>query len=208
MKTWVQSLGWEDPLEKGTATRPQYFGLENFTDRGAWRATVHVVTIQLIQSKTACTSHHWPHWAWGQARAESLHHPHICPCSHPRACNCMFLKDKIKPWTSSPVSPISVSCYCCLATIIWFFIVFPFIRSPFQIFIICKCGMTSRSSYESRAKILSNCPREKNLLYSQIRKCMWNWRFITDTQPCEYTRVKELNPKDKELRQEMSLPWV
>ena len=29
-ETWVQSLGWEDPLEKGKAT--QYFGLENSMD--------------------------------------------------------------------------------------------------------------------------------------------------------------------------------
>ena len=27
-ETWVQSLGWEDPLEKGKATRSQYSGLE------------------------------------------------------------------------------------------------------------------------------------------------------------------------------------
>ena len=40
----VQSLGWEDPLEKGMAGYPlQYFCLENFMDRGAWRATVHGV---------------------------------------------------------------------------------------------------------------------------------------------------------------------
>ena len=29
---WVQSLGWEDPLEKEKATQPQYSGLENFMD--------------------------------------------------------------------------------------------------------------------------------------------------------------------------------
>ena len=33
-ETWVQSLGQEDSLEK-------YSYLENFTDRGAWQATVH-----------------------------------------------------------------------------------------------------------------------------------------------------------------------
>ena len=37
----VQSLGWEDPLEKGMATHPNILGLENAMDRGAWRATVH-----------------------------------------------------------------------------------------------------------------------------------------------------------------------
>ena len=38
-ETWVQSLGAEDPLEKGMAT--QYSCLENPMDRGAWQATVH-----------------------------------------------------------------------------------------------------------------------------------------------------------------------
>ena len=43
-KTWVQSLGREDPLEKGMATQSsQYSCLENSIDRGAWRATVHGV---------------------------------------------------------------------------------------------------------------------------------------------------------------------
>ena len=43
-ETWVSSLGWEDPLEKGTAGYPlQYSGLENPMDRGAWQATVHGV---------------------------------------------------------------------------------------------------------------------------------------------------------------------
>ena len=32
--TWVQSLGWEDPLEKETATLLQYPCLENSIDRG------------------------------------------------------------------------------------------------------------------------------------------------------------------------------
>ena len=31
-ETWVLSLGWEDPLEKGKAYPPQYSGLENSTD--------------------------------------------------------------------------------------------------------------------------------------------------------------------------------
>ena len=40
-ETWVQSLGWEDPLEKGMAT--QYSGLEDSMDKGAWQAIVHGV---------------------------------------------------------------------------------------------------------------------------------------------------------------------
>ena len=35
-ETWVRSLGWEDPLEKGTAYPLQYFGLENSTDNTLW----------------------------------------------------------------------------------------------------------------------------------------------------------------------------
>ena len=35
-ETWIQSLAWEDPLEKGMATHSQYSCLENSMDRGAW----------------------------------------------------------------------------------------------------------------------------------------------------------------------------
>ena len=31
-ETWVQSLGWEDPLEKEKATHSSYSGLENSMD--------------------------------------------------------------------------------------------------------------------------------------------------------------------------------
>ena len=31
-ETWIQSLGWEDALEKGTATYLQYSGLEKSMD--------------------------------------------------------------------------------------------------------------------------------------------------------------------------------
>ena len=38
-ETWVQSLGREDPLEKGVATRSSILQ-ENPMDRRAWQATV------------------------------------------------------------------------------------------------------------------------------------------------------------------------
>ena len=41
-ETWVQSLGWEDPVEKGKVIF-QYSGLENSMD-----STVHGVMIVLI----------------------------------------------------------------------------------------------------------------------------------------------------------------
>ena len=40
----VQSLGWEDVLEKEMATHSNILALENPMDRGAWRATVHGVS--------------------------------------------------------------------------------------------------------------------------------------------------------------------
>ena len=40
----VQSLGWQDPLEKGIAYPLQYSNLDNLMDRGAWQTTVHGVT--------------------------------------------------------------------------------------------------------------------------------------------------------------------
>ena len=39
-ETQLQSLGWEDLLEKGMAYPLQHSCLKNSMDRGAWRATV------------------------------------------------------------------------------------------------------------------------------------------------------------------------
>ena len=42
-ETWVRSLGWEDPLEKGMATHSSILAWRIPMDRGAWRATVQGV---------------------------------------------------------------------------------------------------------------------------------------------------------------------
>ena len=42
-ETWVQSLGWEDPLEKKMATTPVFLP-ENPMGRETWQSTVHGVT--------------------------------------------------------------------------------------------------------------------------------------------------------------------
>ena len=42
-ETWVQSLGWEDLLEKGMATHTSILAWRIPMDRGAWWATVHGV---------------------------------------------------------------------------------------------------------------------------------------------------------------------
>ena len=40
-ETWVQSLGWKIPLEKGMATHSSILAWRIPMDRGAWRARVH-----------------------------------------------------------------------------------------------------------------------------------------------------------------------
>ena len=42
-ETCVQSLGWEDLLEKGMATHSSILAMENSMDRGAWRVAVHSI---------------------------------------------------------------------------------------------------------------------------------------------------------------------
>ena len=42
-ETWVQSLGWEDPLEEGMATLSGILAWRILMDRGAWWATIHGV---------------------------------------------------------------------------------------------------------------------------------------------------------------------
>ena len=43
-ETWVQPLGWEDPLEEGLATHSSILAWRIPMDRGAWQAKVHRVT--------------------------------------------------------------------------------------------------------------------------------------------------------------------
>ena len=47
-ETWVQSLGWEDPLEEGMAIHSSILALRIPMDRGAWWAAVSGVA----QSRT------------------------------------------------------------------------------------------------------------------------------------------------------------
>jgi len=43
-KSWFLFLGWEDALEEGMATHSGIFVWRIPMDRGAWWATVHVVS--------------------------------------------------------------------------------------------------------------------------------------------------------------------
>ena len=51
-ETWVQSLGWEDPLEEGLATHSSILAWRIPMDRGACWAKVHGVAKEL--DKTEC----------------------------------------------------------------------------------------------------------------------------------------------------------
>ena len=43
-ETWVQFLGWEDPLEEGMETHSSILAWRIPMDRGAWWGTVHGFT--------------------------------------------------------------------------------------------------------------------------------------------------------------------
>ena len=43
-ETWVQSLGWEDPLEKGMETHSSILAWRIPMDREAWKVSVHRVS--------------------------------------------------------------------------------------------------------------------------------------------------------------------
>ena len=51
-ETWVQSLGWEDPLEEGMATHSSILAWRIPIDSGTWLATAHGVA----QSQTQLSS--------------------------------------------------------------------------------------------------------------------------------------------------------
>ena len=42
-ETWVQSLGWEDPLEEKNGNRLQYSSLKNPMDRETWQAIIQSI---------------------------------------------------------------------------------------------------------------------------------------------------------------------
>ena len=56
-ETWVQSLGWEDPLEEGMATHSSILAWGIPTNRVAWRAIVHGVTNKPDTTEQPITAH-------------------------------------------------------------------------------------------------------------------------------------------------------
>ena len=74
LETWVQHLGWEDPLEKGTATLSSILAWRiplpgEFLDRGAWQATVHGVA----KSQTQLNNFHF-HFHFGDFSIWEMEH--------------------------------------------------------------------------------------------------------------------------------------
>ena len=63
-ETWVQFLGWEDPLEKGMATSSNILAWKIPMDRGAWQAAVYGVANsrtckELDTTEQLSTAQHW-----------------------------------------------------------------------------------------------------------------------------------------------------
>ena len=57
-ETWILSMGWEDLLEEGMATHSSILAWRIPMDRGAWRATVHVVTKSQTWTERLSTAQH------------------------------------------------------------------------------------------------------------------------------------------------------
>ena len=69
-ETWVWSLGWEEPLDKGMATHSSVLAWRILMDKGAWLATVHGVTksrtLEWLRTIGLCllTKHDEVKWKW------------------------------------------------------------------------------------------------------------------------------------------------
>ena len=59
-ETQVQSLGWEDPLEEGTATQSSFLAWRIPMDRGAWQAAVHGVAKSRARLSDFTFTFHFP----------------------------------------------------------------------------------------------------------------------------------------------------
>ena len=57
-ETWFQSLGWEDPLEKGMATHSGILAWRILMDGGVWWATVHGMAESDMTEQLCTTQQH------------------------------------------------------------------------------------------------------------------------------------------------------
>ena len=56
-ETWVQSLGWEYPLEEGMATYSSILAWRIPMNRGAWQVAVHWVTESDMTEQLSTAQH-------------------------------------------------------------------------------------------------------------------------------------------------------
>ena len=57
--TWVQSLGWEDPLEEGMATHSSILAWRIHMDRGAWQAELLLSVWETVLSLVLALGRYW-----------------------------------------------------------------------------------------------------------------------------------------------------
>ena len=57
LETWVQFLGWEDPLEEGMATHSSILAWRIPMNRVAWQAIVHGVANKSDTTEQQITAH-------------------------------------------------------------------------------------------------------------------------------------------------------
>ena len=158
-KTWVRSLGWEDPLEKGKATHSSVLAWRtpwmvqskgvaksqtrlidfhfHFMYRGAWWASVHGVTKNGIRMK------------WLRTHACSLQMAVPRAGIKPAAEACSLYH-----WTAKDVTSI---------------LFLSFIASPWTIITLLVCSLFMSSN--EHISIM-------NLF------CFWVWWLLLDSTPC------------------------
>ena len=121
-ETLVQSLGWEDPLEKGMAGYPlQYSYLRNPMDRRAWLYTALLSNMTKWLMHTRAQNRGQDQIIWPRTVFQTLHHPssqtliHLGPCQA-LAPNPQCLALSRLPGSSSSSLGTVFSCYLPLTT--------------------------------------------------------------------------------------------
>ena len=95
-ETWVRSLGWEDPLEKGKATHSSIL---------AWRIpwTVHGV------AKSWTWLSNWTELNWIQTRWRQWKRPNAVYSRSGSEWSCSVVSDSfLTPWTVASQAPLSM----------------------------------------------------------------------------------------------------
>ena len=113
-ETQVWSLGCEDPLEKGMATL-QYSCLENYTDGGAWRATVDGVTKNRTRLKQLSKHAEWILFTLVSARNEEraffLRKQTFLCIKFYNSFWFLCVEDLYLAWDQSSIFPLSRLCW-------------------------------------------------------------------------------------------------